>query len=191
MYFGELEFFGSVKGEPKSSIHLTSTYEVGMFSLKGDNEKDLLIRYKPNNEWYSIYRKTSLPPIDLSFDNCYRLEFISNPDYLDSYIDEPTKHVNCKKGVFESTEIMNFFTNVKAQNDPHEEGLYELVTRPSGGYENCYLYGHIYVFFKEEPRITRPMTIMSFNDLGYYITIEGKDYVLPAKWLKKIESLCH
>ena len=192
MYFGELEFFGSVKGEPKSSSHLFSTYEVGMFSLKGDTEKDLLIRYRPNNEWYSIYRKTSLPSIDLSFDNCYRLEFISNPDFLDSYVDGSAKHVTCDQGIFESSEILDFFTNVKAQNNPRDEGLYELVTRPNKiGYENLHSYGHIYAYFKEEPRIARSMTIMSFNDLGYYITIEGEDYVLPAKWLKKVESLCH
>ena len=188
-YFGEgeFEFLGRVKGEEETSTHLSSEYKLGLFAIKGVDENNILIRYTPNNEWYSIYRKTSLPPIDLTLENCSRLELIPHKDYRTL----PNNHIDCNGGITDNTEMSNFFNDIKKQKDPDEAGLYDLVKNPDGMLEKCYVYGYVCAFFDEEPNITIPLEIISFNDQAYSICVEDKYYVLPTEWFNHFESLCH
>lgn len=183
-YLGDLEFVGSVKGEEKTSQHLGLSYQTGMFSIKGADNDNILIRHAPNNEWFAIYRKASLPNFDFSVDSCIRLEFV--PGIGD--IKEDAVHTSCGDGITDQSEVSTFLSEIRMQKDPREAGLYDLIRKPDGMLENCYVYGVLYGFFEEEPNLALQMEILSFNDLAYSISIEGNEYVLPAEWLQKFEN---
>jgi hypothetical protein len=183
-YLGNLEFAGSIKGEEKTSQHLGMSYQTGMFSIKDADNDNILIRRAPNNEWCAIYRKASLPNFDFSVDNCIRLEFVSGI----GNIEEDAVHTTCGDGITDQSEISTFLSEIRMQKDPDEAGLYDLIMKPDGMLENCYVYGVIYGFFDDEPNLALQMEILSFNDLAYSISIEGKEYVLPAEWLQKLEN---
>ncbi len=170
----EMEFVGSVQGEEKTSQHLGVSYQTGMFAFTDTGNDNILIRRTPDNEWFGIYRKTSLPQFDFSVDNCIRLEFSS---YKEN-----------SKIMMDPSEIASFLSDVRSQKDPHEAGLYDLIKQPNGNLENCYLYGVIYGFFEVEPYLAVRMEITSYNDLAYSICIQGKEYVLPTEWLQKFEN---
>lgn len=183
-YLGDLEFVGSVKGEEKTSQHLGLSYQTGMFSIKGADNDNILIRHAPNNEWFAIYRRASLPNFDFSVDSCIRLEFV--PGIGD--IEEDAVHTSCGDGITDQSEVSTFLSEIRMQKDPREAGLYDLIRKPDGWLENCYVYGMLYGFFEEEPNLALRMEILSFNDLAYSISIEGNEYVLPAEWLQKFEN---
>ena len=183
-YLGDLDFLGSIQGEEKTSQHLELTYQTGMFKIKDADNDNILIRYAPNNEWCSIYRKTSLSDFALSVDNCIRLEFIPG---IGNEIDDAI-HTTCGEGISNQAEISEFLSEIRAQKDPDEAGLYDLVKKPNGMLENCYLYGIVYGFFKEEPNLAVRMEIRSYNNLAYSISIDDKEYVLPTEWLQKLEN---
>jgi len=63
-----------------------------------------------------------------------------------------------------------------------------LVKQPDGMLENCYIYGVLYGFFAEEPNLAVRMEITSYNDLAYSISIEEKEYALPAEWLERLKN---
>ena len=175
-YLGELEFVGSVEGEESFSQHLGYTYQTGMFAIKEAENDNLLIRKMPNNEWFSIYRKTSLPKLDYSLENCVRLEFITE------IYNAPVSHTTCNDGITDKSKILSFIEDIRTQKSPEEAGLYDLVRQPNGIFENCYVCGAIYAFFEEEPNLVVIMQITSFNDLAYSISIEDNSYVLPTEW---------
>ncbi len=181
---GDLAFVGSVQGEEKTSQHLGLSYQTGMFAIKDADTDNILIRYTPDNEWFAIYRKASLPNFDFSVDNCIRLEFVSGI----GYIEEDAVHTTCGDGITDRSEISTFLSEIRMQKDPREAGLYDLIQKPDGMWENCYAYGVIYGFFAEEPNLAVRMNITSYNDLAYSISIEDKEYVLPAEWLQKLEN---
>ncbi len=183
-YFGELEFQGTVKGEEKVSQHEGVPYKTGMFAIKGDRTQNILIRYSANNEWFSIYRKSSLPVFDFSADNCVRLELVSGIGNTE----EDQIHATCGDGISDPEIIAEFLSDIRSQQDPREAGLYDMITKPDGMLENCYTYAVIYGFFDEEPNLAIQMTVTSYNDLAYSVNIEGKEYVLPAQWLEKFEN---
>ncbi len=183
-YFGDLEFVGSVQGEEKTSQHLGLSYQTGMFAIKDADTDNILIRHAPDNEWFAIYRKASLPNFDFSVDNCIRLEFVSGI----GIIEEDAVHTTCGDGITDRSEISTFLSEIRMQKDPDEAGLYDLVRKPDGMWENCYVYGVVYGFFAEEPNLAVRMKITSYNDLAYSISIENKEYVLPAEWLQKLEN---
>ncbi len=172
----DIEFLGYVQGEAKTSQHLSSTFQTGIFGIKEVKSDipldDILIRRLPDSEWRAIYRKASLPEFDYSVDNCVILQ---RPYLLDG---------SC---VTDPEEIAAFLSTVRAQPDPREAGLYELVKKPDGFLENCYLYGAVYGYFEETPFLYVEMQITSYNDLAYSIEIEGKEYVLPEHLLKMFE----
>ena len=185
LYFlGDLEFVGSIQGEEKTSQHLGVPYQTGMFAIKDSDNDNILIRHAPNNEWFSIYRKTSLPSFDFSVDNCIRLEFVSDIGNTKSDV----IHTTCGDGLVDTSEIAKFLSDVRSQKDPDEAGLYDLIKKPDGMLENCYIYGIVYGFFDEEPNLAVRMDIISYNDLAYSVLIEGNEYVLPAEWLQKFEN---
>ena len=181
-YRGELEFVGSVEGEESFSQHLGYTYQTGMFAIKEAENDNLLIRKMPNNEWFSIYRKTSLPKLDYSLENCVRLEFIK-----ETY-DASVSHTTCGDGITDKSEILSFIEDIRAQKSPQEAGLYDLVRQPSGMFENCYVCGAIYAFFEEEPNLVVIMQITSYNDLAYSISLVDHSYVLPTEWFTAFQN---
>ena len=183
-YLGELDFVGSIQGEKKTSQHLGLSYQTGMFAINDADNDNILVRYAPDNEWFSIYRKTSLPSFDFVVDNCIRFEFVSGIGNAES----DAIHTTCDDGIVEASEIAEFLSDIRSQKDPREAGLYDLIKKPDGMLENCYVYGVIYGFFEEESNIVIRMDITSYNDLAYSVSIEGKDYVLPTEWLQKLEN---
>lgn len=183
-YFGNLEFVGSVHGEKKTSQHLGDSYKTGMFSIKEAENDNILIRRLPDNEWFAIYRKASLPDFDFSVENSSRLEFVSGTGITE----EDLIHTTCGDGITDQSVINAFLSEIRMQKDPREAGLYELIEEPDGTLRNCYFYGVIYGFFDEEPNLAVRMDITSYNDLAYSIFIEGKEYVLPTEWLEKFEN---
>lgn len=183
-YLGNLEFTGTVSGENTHSQLIGFPYNTGMFSIKEDKNENILIRYSPSSEWYGIYRKASLPEFDFSVENCSRIELImgigdTSEDAIHSY---------CKDGISDAEEIAEFLSEVRAQENPRDAGLYDLVTNPDGTFEECYVYAIIYGFFEEEPSLALKMQITSYNDLAYSVNIEGKEYVLPQKWLDRLQN---
>ena len=180
-YLGDLDFIGSIQGE-ETSQHLGLSYQTGMFAIKDADNDNILIRRAPNNEWFSIYRKASLPSFDFAVDNCIRFEFVSGIGNTENDV----THTTCDDGIVVASEIAEFLSDVRSQKDPREAGLYDLIKKPDGMLENCYVYGVVYGFFEEEPNLAVRMDITSYNDLAYSISIEGKEYVLPAEWLQKL-----
>ena len=183
-YLGDLEFVGSIQGEAKNSQHLGLSYQTGMFTINHADNDNILVRRAPNNEWFTIYRKVSLPDFDFSVDNCIRLEFVSGTGNNS----EDVIHTTCGDGISEQSEVSTFLSEIRMQKNPEEAGLYDLIKKPSGILENCYIYGVVYGFFGEEPNLTVRMDITSYNDLAYSISIDGKEYVLPEEWLQKLEN---
>ena len=183
-YLGELEFVGRVRGERRFSARsLFTVHRTGMYALLGSANDNVLIRKEPKNEWYSIYRKASLPAFDGSVDRCIRLEFvrtgIGNPE-------TDAIHISCQGGVTDRAEIAAFLQDVRSQQTAREAGLYEMVKKPDGMLENCYTYGIVYGFFEEEPNLAVEMRITSFNDLAYSINVGQYEYVLPQTRLEAL-----
>lgn len=183
-YLGDLDFIGSVQGEEKISQHEGLSYQTGMFTINHADNDNILVRRAPNNEWFTIYRKVSLPDFDFSVDNCIRLEFVSGTGNNS----EDVIHTTCGDGISEQSEVSTFLSEIRMQKNPEEAGLYDLIKKPSGILENCYIYGVVYGFFEEEQNLAILMEITSYNDLAYSISIEGKEYVLPTEWLQKLEN---
>lgn len=182
-YLGELEYIGFVQGEA-GSPSMYGFWEPGMYALKAASNDNILIRYAPENEWFSIYRKASLPDFDFSADNCIRLELVPGNALSE---DEPI-HISCGDGITDRSEIAAFLSEIRSQPDPQDAGLYEMVQKPDGTLENCYLYGTIYGFFEEEPCLVVEMDVWSYNDLAFSVSIEGEDHVLPAQWLQRLQN---
>lgn len=180
-YFGELTFQGSVRGEKKFTKHLSSWFKTGLFSVENDESHNILIRRHPDSEWSSIYRKSSLPEFDFSVDNCIRLELISGG--------RDVIHLTCGDGITDKSEIAEFLTDIRSQQTEREADLFGLVTKPNGMLENCYTYASIYGFFEEEPNLAIRMSITSYNDLAYSVSIDGIDYVLPEEWLERLQNI--
>ena len=153
-------------------------------TLKDDESKNVLIRIIPENEWFAIYRKTSLPPVDFSVDNCSRLELIAGSRFKDY----DTKHKTCGEGITDPEQIAAFLETVRAQKSADEAGLYEMITGPEGYFINCYSYATVYGYFAEEPNVAVVLDITSFNDQAYSITIDDTEYVLPEEWLEILEK---
>lgn len=55
-------FEGSIAGEPDTLNHLGLATPTGMYSIRGDRSFDILLRYRHDSEWYTIYRRSSLEP---------------------------------------------------------------------------------------------------------------------------------
>ena len=178
-YLGDLEFVAPVEGEPEFSFQGCQT---GMFSIRDDPTEHLLIRIRPDSEWYAIYRKASLPDFDFSIDNCSRLEFIPS----DEMWGLGEKHGGCGAGITDPEEIAAFLSDLRAQKSARDAGLTRLVTQPNGTLLNCYCIGTVCGFFEEEPNLFVPMEVISYNDLGYSLELDRRERVLPEEWLPRL-----
>ena len=177
---GTETFVGKVNGEGEGPAWKAA---YGFYALDEDEARNILIRVS-SSEWYGIYRKVSSPPFDFSVDNCVRLELVKKSWLLKNN----TEHLTCGDGITDPAEIAAFLADVRSQKSPEEAGLYDLVRKENGFLENCYQYGVIYGFFSEEPNLAVPLTVTSYNDMAYSVSIEQKEYVLPEKWVKRLRG---
>ena len=186
--FGNCTFVGKIEGEKKLFVNLNYRIETGMYSCEGYPDYEILIRIIPDSQWVAYYRKASLPELDLSPDNCIRFEFIKWEDthYGDSYTPD-IAHMSCNEGISDNEGIKAFLEDVRSQKSPMEAGLYDLVRNTDGMLQNCYNYGIVYGYFKDEPNLAIPFYVTSYNDKAYSISIEGQEYVLPEEWLTALD----
>ena len=181
---GELEFLGGINGEEVVSQHLGLEFQTGMYSLKNDETKDVLVRQFPDNEWCSIYRKSEKPKFDFSLYNCTRLEFVKgNGDLAEDGI-----HATCGDGITNKSEISAFFSEVKKQKSPAEAGLYDKIANSDGTLSNCTVIGVIYAFFEGEPNLAKSMRVTSYNHIAYSVSIDENEYVLPETLINNLKS---
>jgi len=183
-YLGKPIFKGGIEGEQKSANHMGYTSQTGMFSIENSKTNNILIRCYPNSEWYGIYRKSSLKEFDFTVDNCSRIELVMGCGDTE----KDALHVSCGDGIGNASEIAKFLSEVRAQKSPKEAGLYDLIKKQDGTLENCYVYGVIYGFFKEEPYLVVCMEVTSYNDLAYSVSVDNKEYILPAGWLERLRK---
>jgi len=181
---GALTFEAGVKGEERyTDLSEDTSRRNGMYSVVGRTATgtatgatdDILIRQSPDNEWYSVYRKATLPPLDLSPERCVKLElFLSNDPFL-----LEVDHTACADGIRDPEVIAEFFADVYSQKSPEEAGL------DDGTPENSKGCGVVYAFFEDEPELLMPMFVNSFNDQAYsvYVPMQDKSYVLPEEWM--------
>ena len=180
--FGSRTFLGKVKGEKPYNSHLMVSADrpSGLFSLEGYPNQDVLLRVYPDSEWYAFFRKTSLPALDRSIDNCVRFELIPG-----KYFEPGIEHMTCGEGVKGEEEIKAFLAEVRSQKSPEEAKLYDLVRKPDGLYENCHIYPG-YGHFADEPFLAIPFHVTSYNDKAYSISLGDAAYVLPEKWYRAL-----
>lgn len=183
-YWGKLKFEGSIKGELENSQFYHS-FQTGMYAIENDETKNILIRKYPDSELYSIYRKTSLPKVDFSIENCDRLELVLNRWVRDNDV----AHITCGDGITDKAEIAEFLSDIRSQKDPHRAGLYDLIAGDEM-YDvvKYYTCGEIYGFYDDEPNLSFTMTVTSFDDLAYSVSLNGKEYVLPNEWFEKLQA---
>ena len=183
-YIGVPQFAGPIQGEPETDHILTSIVTLGMRSFKESDS--ILMRIAPDSEWYSLYRKASLPEYDFSLENCDRIEFAPIPEIPVNH----TQHITCGGGITDKDEIKLFISELKSQPTPDEAGLYDLVRQPDGAFENCYLCAFIYGYFENEPNLVQCMWVKSYNDQAYSVMLGNDEYVLPTQWVQWLQAGC-
>lgn len=183
-YIGVPQFAGPIQGEPETDHILTSIVTLGMRSFKESDS--ILMRIDPDSEWYSLYRKASLPEYDFSLENCDRIEFTPIPEIPVNH----TQHITCGGGITDKDEIKLFISELKSQLTPDEAGLYDLVRQPDGAFENCYLCAFIYGYFENEPNLVQCMWVKSYNDQAYSVMLGNDEYVLPTQWVQWLQAGC-
>ena len=173
--FGEREFIGHVAGEKNFLDNLTMTTKAGMYSVNGS--KDTLVKYSPDNEFYSVYVKSDLLKTEISLDNCIRFEFVK--DLLSSSNNySPSQKV--------ITECEHFLTEIRSGKTAKDAELYELIKQPDGMFKNLYVYGYLFGVVQEDINLVIPLEIMSFDDKAYSIELDGIEYVLPEEWINEL-----
>lgn len=173
--FGEKEFLGHVKGEKRSFIHIATKIKTGMYSVNGN--QDVLVRYLPDNEFFSIYVKSELLETKFSLDNCIRFEFVKYSDFNDA------KTTMSQEGI---TECEQFLHEIKSGQTVEDAELYNLIRQPDGTLKNLYIYGYVCGIMQEDLNLFIPLQVMSFDDKAYSITIDDTEYVLSQEWIDKL-----
>jgi hypothetical protein len=199
--FGASTFIAKIKDEKPSLDQGGGIAKTGMYSIEGDPELNILQRVEPDNQWTMYYRKATLPDIDLSAENCVRFELIGYKEVNNSGTHSPEfKHMSCNEGINDMETIKEFLSDMKNQKTRDEAGLYDLVKKPDGSFDNCYLYGTVYGFFINEANLAIPFDVTSYNDEAFSIFFaynkfsDSKEYfdnneiVLPDKWLDALQS---
>ena len=135
---------------------------------------------------YSIYRKTSLPKVDFSIESCDRLELVLSRWARNNDV----AHTTCGDGITDKAEIAEFLSDIRSQKDPQSAGLYDLIAGDEmyDTIGNCYTCGEIYGFYNDEPNLSFTMTVTSFDDLAYSVSLDGEEYVLPNEWFEKLQA---
>ena len=182
VYLGELEHLGYVEGESVVLAHLTSVTPTGMYAIKGDETQNILIRILPDSEWYCIYRKASLPPLDFSVESWEKIEFFNERPYAQNHQMDGKYHVS----ISDPNEIEAFFSLDGVEGAPSSSELYSLVKKPDGSYRNCITFGAIYAFHKEEPYLAHRLGVTSYNGLAYSASSLEYWIVLTDEWIQKL-----
>ncbi len=172
--FGETEFIGHVAGEKNFFSHLTMIIKTGMYSVNGS--QDVLVRYLPDNEFYSIYVKSDLLKTEVSLDNCIRFEFVKGSPSTNTQFSSSQKAI---------TDCEQFLSEIRNGKTAKDAGLYELVKQPDGMLKNCYVYGYFCGVVQEGINLVIPLQVMSFDDKAYSIKIDDIEYVLPEEWINE------
>ena len=181
---GELIFEGSESDDPEQFEHHWLGFTPGIYSVKGDEDCSILIRYIPDDEWYTVYRKSSLPPLDVSVDNCSRLELVER-----TYDDAANAvHISCGEGMTDRAQIAAFLSDVRSQQTAQEAGLYDLLPETENGIRYFGTPHVLYAFFEEEPTLVLRMEVSSYNNQAYSVSLDGKQYVLPEKWFEPLRG---
>lgn len=174
-WLGELDFIAHMEGEIETFVHLSSEVKTGMFYVNG--ERDVLVRYFPDNEFGAVYVKSGLLESEISLENCIRFVLVRDLYSSDSETALSTKGI---------TECERFLNEIKSGQKAEEAGLYDLVRHPNGLFENCYIYGYICGIVQEDIDIVIPLMVTSFDDKAYSIRIDDAEYVLPEEWLSEL-----
>ena len=173
--FGERKFIGHVAGEKNFFSHLTRIIKTGMYSVNGS--QDVLVRYLPDNEFYSIYVKSDLLKTEVSLDNCIRFEFVKGSPSTNTQFSSSQKAI---------TDCEQFLSEIRNGKTAKDAGLYELVKQPDGMLKNCYVYGYLCGVVQEDINLVIPLQIVSFDDKAYSIIIDDIEYVLPEEWINEL-----
>lgn len=179
---GRKQLIGKISGENASEPY---GFDIGLYACEHDTDKVMLLRYMPNNEWGSFYRKKSEPMIDITGKGLIRLEFISyqeeSPQYMYSVGSE---HIACGKGISGKENVSDFFKDILAGETAEAAGLYDKISDVDGTI--CYELGKVYGFYQGENAAVKPYEVWSFDDKDYSITIDDVQYVLPKEYLEKL-----
>ena len=175
--FGGIEFLEPIAEEKETFNHLGLDIKTGLYSVNGC--QDVLVRYLPDNEFYSIYVKSDLLKKEVSLDNCIRFMFVKGFMLNDEEI------LNTTKGI---TECKQFLDDIKSGQSAEDAGLYDLVRQPDGMFRNCYGYGYVCGVLQDDLNLVIPLFVTSFDDKAYAITIDDVEYVLPKEWLEKLTT---
>ena len=187
-YLGELEYEGNFDTKQESPSDPSLLFKdgfYGFYSIKGDREKNILIRRMPDNEFCAFYRKTSLPAFDFSVENCIRLELVSGIGFPPQ---DYAIHTTCGCGIVGATEVKAFLSDIRKQKDPESAGLYDLLQNSDGTREYASIVNVIYGFFEEEPNLAVKMYVTSYNGEAYSVSLDEKEYVLTEEWIEQLQS---
>ena len=169
---GEREFVGGVAGEKSFFEQLMARDKTGMYSVGGS--QDVLIRYFPDNEFYSVYVKSDLLKTEVSLDNCIRFELVEGLTF--DRVDFPSSG----KAI---TDCEGFLSEIKNGQTAEDAALYELVKQPDGTLKNLYVYGYVCGIIQEDVNVVIPLEVISFDDKAYSIKIDDIEYVLSNELL--------
>lgn len=187
---GDYEHIGRIKNENEYYYHFgLMQVSTGMYRLTNDDKENILLRHYPYGEWRDIYRNAALPELDLSIDNLERIEWINCLRY---HCD--ASHATCGYGLT-GDKMHDFFKEVYSGQTADEAKLVDLVRKPDGFLENCYVAATIFGYFEDEPNIALAMEILSYNDKAYTIELPYEDYyeefVIPDNWLEELVRNAH
>ena len=195
-FFGSIFFLGTIVDEEQTQS--SSGRKVGMYSIEGDTELTILMRIESTSDYWVLYRKASLPELNLSLDNCIRFELIEpNETRVTESYSPDIRHMSCNIGMVNPDDIKAFLADVRDQQTSREAGLYDHVLKPDGFYENLSTPGIVYGYFKDAVNLAIPLQVMSFNDKGYSIMLNDRDAngrpvqvekVLSEKWLFALQE---
>ncbi len=174
---GRRKLIGKIRDEEDQDIY--GIIETGLYACQQDVNRVMLLRYRPDSEWGSFYRKKTASVVAISIDNCERLEFVG---YREDEI-AAVKHISCRDGIANKEDITEFLFMIKSAETVQDVGLYE-----AEPLENCYEIGKVYGFFTGENTLVVSYPVTSFDDQAYSIMIDNTEYVLPKEYLLELAS---
>ena len=74
--FGIDKRIGKIEGDPDISTGSPKCV-IGLYSLKNDENNDILVYITPDAEWFPYYKKSGGPELDFSIKNCERFEYFT------------------------------------------------------------------------------------------------------------------
>jgi hypothetical protein len=170
---GNKKLIGKIEGEDDSEPY---GFDIGLYACEQDTDRDMLLRYLPQNEWGSYYRKRTAPSLDISYMNCTRLEFVADMEMSQQNMyTAGAEHFSCGNGIVGMDSVVDFFQNVKSGKTANEAGLY------TGN-----RIGTAYGFFTGENAAVVCFPVDSYNDKAYTIMIDNVVYVLPYDYLAQL-----